>query len=122
MNRWIEPELLDTLGELGVGCIAFSPLAQGLLSNRYLNGIPEGSRASRADTLTPDVIAQSIPIDLADLARASAVVKTLLCRQLLLPSLDEPSSCHVDHVRPGRLVTSARSPIPAGASTRELTL
>ena len=48
LNRWIEPELLDTLGELGVGCIAFSPLAQGLLSNRYLNGIPEGSRASRS--------------------------------------------------------------------------
>src|SRR5581483_1061819 len=38
LNRWIEPELLDTLGELGVGCIVFSPLAQGLLTDRYLNG------------------------------------------------------------------------------------
>jgi L-glyceraldehyde 3-phosphate reductase len=45
LNRWVEEELLDTLEELGVGCIAFSPLAQGLLTNKYLNGVPEGSRA-----------------------------------------------------------------------------
>jgi L-glyceraldehyde 3-phosphate reductase len=47
-ERWVEDGLLDVLGEKGVGCIAFSPLAQGLLTNRYLNGIPEGSRASKA--------------------------------------------------------------------------
>jgi L-glyceraldehyde 3-phosphate reductase len=46
-NRWIEDRLLDVLGAEGVGCIAFSVLAQGLLSDRYLNGIPQGSRASR---------------------------------------------------------------------------
>jgi L-glyceraldehyde 3-phosphate reductase len=45
LNRWIEQGLLDTLEELGVGCIAFSPLAQGLLSSKYLNGVPEKSRA-----------------------------------------------------------------------------
>lgn len=45
LNRWVETELLDTLDELGVGCIAFSPLAQGLLTNKYLNGVPETSRA-----------------------------------------------------------------------------
>jgi L-glyceraldehyde 3-phosphate reductase len=45
LNRWIEKELLGTLEELGVGCIAFSPLAQGLLTNKYLNGVPESSRA-----------------------------------------------------------------------------
>jgi L-glyceraldehyde 3-phosphate reductase len=45
LNRWVEEELLDTLEELGVGCIAFSPLAQGLLTNKYLNGVPESSRA-----------------------------------------------------------------------------
>jgi L-glyceraldehyde 3-phosphate reductase len=45
LNRWVEEELLYTLEELGVGCIAFSPLAQGLLTNKYLNGIPEKSRA-----------------------------------------------------------------------------
>jgi L-glyceraldehyde 3-phosphate reductase len=45
LNRWVEKELLGTLEELGVGCIAFSPLAQGLLTNKYLNGVPESSRA-----------------------------------------------------------------------------
>ena len=48
-NRWVEPELLNTLKEEGIGCIPFSPLAQGLLTNKYLGGnIPEGSRASKA--------------------------------------------------------------------------
>jgi L-glyceraldehyde 3-phosphate reductase len=52
LNRWIEGGLLDVLGELGVGCIGFSPLAQGLLSTKYLDGIPEGSRASRGTSLS----------------------------------------------------------------------
>jgi L-glyceraldehyde 3-phosphate reductase len=56
LNRWIEPELLDTLGELGVGCIVFSPLAQGMLTDRYLNGVPEGSRASRNGSLSPKLL------------------------------------------------------------------
>jgi L-glyceraldehyde 3-phosphate reductase len=56
LNRWIEDELLDTLGELGIGCIAFSPLAQGMLTDKYLEGIPEGSRATRRSTLSPDLI------------------------------------------------------------------
>jgi L-glyceraldehyde 3-phosphate reductase len=47
LNRWIEDGLLDTLDEEGVGCIVFSPLAQGLLTDRYLDGVPEGSRAAR---------------------------------------------------------------------------
>ena len=47
-NRWIEDGLLDTLGEFGIGCIAFSPLAQGLLTNKYLGGIPEDSRAAKS--------------------------------------------------------------------------
>jgi L-glyceraldehyde 3-phosphate reductase len=50
-NRWIEDRLLNVLGDEGVGCIAFSVLAQGLLSDRYLNGIPPGSRASRDGSL-----------------------------------------------------------------------
>ena len=56
LNRWIEPELLDVLGEFGVGCIVFSPLAQGMLTDRYLDGIPEGSRASRDGSLSPSLI------------------------------------------------------------------
>jgi L-glyceraldehyde 3-phosphate reductase len=56
LNRWIEEELLDVLGETGVGCIAFSPLAQGMLTTKYLDGIPEGSRASRDSSLSPDLL------------------------------------------------------------------
>jgi L-glyceraldehyde 3-phosphate reductase len=56
LNRWIEPDLLDALGELGIGCIVFSPLAQGMLTDKYLKGIPEGSRASRHGSLSPDLI------------------------------------------------------------------
>ena len=48
LNRWVEDELLDTLEELGVGCIAFSPLAQGLLTSKYLKGVPKDSRAETA--------------------------------------------------------------------------
>ncbi len=55
-NRWIEHGLLDALGELGVGCIAFSPLAQGLLTDRYLNGIPADSRAARGGSVQKSMI------------------------------------------------------------------
>jgi L-glyceraldehyde 3-phosphate reductase len=56
LNRWIEPDLLDALGELGIGCIVFSPLAQGMLTDKYLDGIPEGSRASRESSLSADLL------------------------------------------------------------------
>ena len=56
LNRWIEESLLETLGELGIGCIVFSPLAQGMLTDKYLDGIPEGSRATRHGTLSPELI------------------------------------------------------------------
>ena len=56
LNRWIEGGLLDTLEQIGAGCIAFSPLAQGMLTSRYLDGIPEGSRASRTSSLSPDLL------------------------------------------------------------------
>ena len=76
-NRWIEspgegPSLLDVLDEAGVGCIAFTALAQGLLTNRYLDGIPADSRAAQgtsleAETITPEVIARVRQLD--DLAQ-----------------------------------------------------
>jgi L-glyceraldehyde 3-phosphate reductase len=59
LNRWIEHGLLDALGELGVGCIAFSPLAQGVLTNKYLNGIPSDSRAARNSSLSTDMLNES---------------------------------------------------------------
>jgi len=55
-NRWVEGGLLDTLTELGIGCIAFSPLAQGLLTDRYLNGVPEDSRAARKGSLQKEML------------------------------------------------------------------
>jgi L-glyceraldehyde 3-phosphate reductase len=58
LNRWIEAELLDTLDEEGIGCIAFSPLAQGLLTTKYLDGVPADSRASRNDSLSRDQITE----------------------------------------------------------------
>src|ERR1700756_3136030 len=58
LNRWIEAELLDTLGDLGVGCICFSPLAQGVLTDRYLAGVPEGSRASRPGSMSADQLSE----------------------------------------------------------------
>jgi L-glyceraldehyde 3-phosphate reductase len=58
LNRWIEPELLDVLEEEGVGCIAFSPLAQGMLTDKYLDGVPEGSRAAEGRFLTRDMLTE----------------------------------------------------------------
>ena len=56
LNRWIEGRLLDVLAAEGVGCIAFSVLAQGLLSDRYLNGVPPGSRASRDGSISHEML------------------------------------------------------------------
>ncbi|HEX5877716.1 MAG TPA: L-glyceraldehyde 3-phosphate reductase [Actinomycetota bacterium] len=58
LNRWIEDGLLDVLDDEGVGCIVFSPLAQGLLTGRYLDGVPEGSRASRPGSMDPDQLSE----------------------------------------------------------------
>jgi L-glyceraldehyde 3-phosphate reductase len=58
LNRWIEDGLLDVLGAEGIGCIVFSPLAQGLLTDRYLDGIPQGSRASRPGSLGSDLLGE----------------------------------------------------------------
>ncbi|MET0965855.1 MAG: L-glyceraldehyde 3-phosphate reductase [Nakamurella sp.] len=56
LNRWVEDGLLDTLGTLGVGCIAFSPLAQGMLTDRYLGGVPADSRAAKGGSLSTDLL------------------------------------------------------------------
>jgi L-glyceraldehyde 3-phosphate reductase len=58
LNRWIEDGLLDVLGELGVGCIVFSPLAQGMLTDKYLNGIPADSRAAQHGSLSPKLLSE----------------------------------------------------------------
>jgi len=59
INRWVERDgLKDTLNELGMGSIAFTPLAQGMLTDKYLNGIPEGSRATQSKSLNPDFVSE----------------------------------------------------------------
>jgi L-glyceraldehyde 3-phosphate reductase len=60
LNRWVEPELLDALDELGVGCIAFSPLSQGMLTDRYLQGVPAGSRATQGLSLTAETVGRNM--------------------------------------------------------------
>ena len=59
LNRWIEPELVAVLKEEGLGCIVFSPLAQGLLTDRYLKGVPEGSRASHPGSMRPEMLTEA---------------------------------------------------------------
>jgi len=59
LNRWIEEDLLDALGDTGVGCIAFSPLAQGMLTDKYLGGIPADSRAAQGKSLSPDLLTEA---------------------------------------------------------------
>jgi len=71
-NRWIEDGLLGVLDQEGMGCIVFSPLAQGLLTNKYLNGIPEGSRASKHTSLDPEAIT---PDKVSKLNKLNAIAK-----------------------------------------------
>jgi L-glyceraldehyde 3-phosphate reductase len=71
-NRWIEDGLLDVLGEEGVGTIVFSPLAQGLLSERYLEGIPEDSRAARNETLPTSRVNEQTRAKIKALAEIAA--------------------------------------------------
>jgi L-glyceraldehyde 3-phosphate reductase len=63
LNRWVEDGLLDVLGEEGIGCIVYSPLEQGQLTARYLEGIPSGARATKTDRvwLTPDDVKENLP-------------------------------------------------------------
>jgi L-glyceraldehyde 3-phosphate reductase len=81
-NRWIEPKLLDVLEEEGIGCIVFSPLAQGLLTNRYLGGLPADSRAVRSGVfLKPDQITE------VKLAKVLALNQLAQARQQTLAQL-----------------------------------
>ncbi|MCC6495254.1 MAG: L-glyceraldehyde 3-phosphate reductase [Propionibacteriaceae bacterium] len=58
LNRWVEEDLLDALGETGLGCIAFSPLAQGMLTDKYLDGVPAGSRAAQDKSLSTELLTE----------------------------------------------------------------
>ena len=90
LNRWIEPELLDVLGELGVGCIVFSPLAQGMLTDKYLDGIPEGSRASRDGSLSPSLIDEQALAKIKELNEIAARRGQTLAQLALAWTLRDP--------------------------------
>ena len=83
-DRWIEPALLDVLGQEGIGCIPFSPLAQGLLTDRYLAGIPADARAGKphgflkADRITPEVLAKIQKLNAAAQARGQSLAQMAL--------------------------------------------
>jgi len=81
LNRWIEPDLLDVLGREGVGAIVFSPLGQGMLTDRYLDGIPEDSRAAREGSLSKSMLSDE------NLARVRALNEIAQARGQTLAQL-----------------------------------
>ena len=90
LNRWIEPELLDTLEAEGAGCIVFSPLAQGMLTDRYLDGIPEGSRASRAGTLSRSLLTEEALAKIRKLNAIASARGQSLAQMALAWTLRDP--------------------------------
>jgi L-glyceraldehyde 3-phosphate reductase len=91
LNRWIETEgLLDTLADVGAGCIAFSPLAQGMLTDKYLGGIPEGSRASQGKSLSPDLITDQALTHVRALGELAAERGQSLAQMALAWGLRDP--------------------------------
>jgi L-glyceraldehyde 3-phosphate reductase len=90
LNRWIEEDLLETLAAEGVGCIGFSPLAQGLLSDKYLKGIPEGSRASRPSSLSAEQLTESTLGKIRSLAQIASRRDQSLAQMALAWTLRDP--------------------------------
>jgi L-glyceraldehyde 3-phosphate reductase len=90
LNRWIEDGLMDTLEELGVGCIGFSPLAQGMLTERYLGGIPEGSRASRDASLNRDWLTEEYLQSVRSLREVAAARGQTLAQMAVAWTLRDP--------------------------------
>ncbi len=90
LNRWIEPELLDALDAEGAGCIVFSPLAQGLLTDRYLHGVPEGSRASRNGSLKEDMLSDDTLAKVRALAGIAEARGQKLSQMALAWTLRDP--------------------------------
>src|SRR5215217_5619244 len=90
LNRWIEPELLETLGDLGVGCIVFSPLAQGLLTSKYLDGVPEGSRAAKPYSLSREQLSEETLAKIRALAELAERREQTLAQMALAWTLRDP--------------------------------
>jgi len=91
LNRWIEADgLLDTLAAVGAGCIAFSPLAQGMLTSKYLDGTPEGSRASQGKSLSPDLLDETTLGHVRELAAIADSRGQSLAQMALAWALRDP--------------------------------
>jgi L-glyceraldehyde 3-phosphate reductase len=90
LNRWIEDELLDALGDEGIGCIVFSPLAQGMLTDKYLSGVPEGSRASRDGSLSPTLLTDQALAKIRALGEIAARRGQTLAQLALAWALRDP--------------------------------
>ncbi len=90
LNRWIEGGLLDTLESVGAGCITFSPLAQGMLTDRYLDGIPAGSRAAQGKSLSPDLLTEQNLTHIRALAARAADRGQTLAQMALAWTLRDP--------------------------------
>ncbi len=122
-NRWVEPQLLDMLGREGIGCVAFSPLAQGLLSNRYLDSIPEDSRAAgsspflQKSVITEQKLSQIRALNHLALARRQSLAQMALSWVLRRP---EVTSVLVGASRLGQIADSVRAANAAPFSAEEL--
>jgi L-glyceraldehyde 3-phosphate reductase len=91
LNRWIETDgLLDALEEVGAGCIAFSPLAQGMLTDKYLHGIPAGSRAAQGKSLSPDLLTDEAITHVRALNEIAAARGQSLAQMALAWALRDP--------------------------------
>ena len=90
LNRWVEGGLLDTLEDVGAGCITFSPLAQGMLTDKYLGGIPAGSRASQGKSLDPALLDDTNMGHVRALAGVAAARGQSLAQMALLWTLRDP--------------------------------
>ncbi len=90
LNRWIEGGLLDVVEKRGIGCIAFSPLAQGMLSGRYLEGIPDASRAHRGGSLTPEMLSAETLAKIRGLNQVAAQRGQSLAQMALAWVLRDP--------------------------------
>ena len=90
LNRWIEEELVDTLAELGVGAITFSPLAQGMLTSRYLDGIPPDSRAARDASLRPEWLTDEYVASIRGLAEIAQSRSQTVAQMAVAWTLRDP--------------------------------
>ncbi|MEX0779868.1 MAG: aldo/keto reductase [Balneolales bacterium] len=122
-NRWIEDGLLDVLEDKGMGCIAFSPLAQGMLTDKYLNGIPENSRAAldhgflQRSQVTADKVNQAVKLNEIAAERDQSLAQMALAWVLQLKGM---SSVIIGASSPGQIENNVASLQNPGFSASEL--